>query len=341
MLAVIYVLNILGIEAVGIASVVFTCFSVTPFLLLLVTHLLKTGFYMNWPALATVPRNIKWATFFTTASWNLSGIEQAGTVAEDVKDPQRTFTNSLLPLVGLAIMTYLPPVLVGASATTGAINLDEWQTGFWAEVSYRVGGGALKAVIVLGSVVSAFGLTLSALCTTSHIIAGMALTEAFPGWVGELLCRRHYRFGTYHWAITANTVLTAVFSMLFDFQSLVMIGQFLYSIRMLCVFMSFLLIRQHFPYLERPYRMPITGAKMYALLGMAMLLYVALMCISISQEWSSAVISLTILAASGAFSWYYCTYVRTKDFLGRIVTASVEEDVELTECDREEEDSHL
>ncbi|CAD2222809.1 amino acid permease/transporter [Angomonas deanei] len=239
MLAATFILNLLGIEIVGISSVIITAVTVFPFVAMFVIHLFSTGFYINWASLATIPSNVQWSAFIATASWNLSGLEQAGAVAEDVRQPQHSILRALLALLGLALVTYIPPVLTGVSTTDGPLRLEEWETGFWTQVAHGVGGNGLQMIMTLSSVVSAFGLTLSALCTTSHIIAGMALTEAIPNPLRDYLARRHPRFQTHHYTITLNVALTAVFSTCLDFGPLVMLDQVLYGIRVVFIFLAF------------------------------------------------------------------------------------------------------
>lgn len=320
MLLFVYALNVLGVETVGAASVVLTTLTVAPFVLLFLQQQLSTGFYINWTAVAYIPDSIEWTTFIATASWCLSGLEQAGTVVEEVKDPQRTIISSLIPLMGLAIITYIPPILSGASASSDAIDLSEWTTGYWAEVSYKVGGQPLKAIAVAGGVLSAFGLTLSALCTTTRIIAGVALTEAFPGRVGVWLSQRNERFGTYHWTLTLNALITGLFSTVLGFGSLVKVDQCLYGIRVVVILASFYRFRQLYPHLPRPFRIPFEGWRLHVMMGVALISSVALTVVSLCQEWLTVVLCLAVVAGSVLASVAYCHFYHTRDFAGRIVT---------------------
>ncbi|KAK7194118.1 amino acid permease/transporter [Novymonas esmeraldas] len=320
MLLVTYVLNMLGVEAVGVASVVLTVLTAAPFLLMFLQQQLTTGFYVNWPAVATIPKSVRWTTFISTASWCLSGLEQAGAVVEEVEDPQRTLIGSLIPLMGLAVITYVPPILTGASISTGPIDLSEWTTGYWTQVSFQVGGDVLKFITVAGGILSAFGLSLSALCTTTRIISGMALTEAFPGEVGVWLSRRNMRFGTYHWTLTLNTILTGIFSTVLGFGVLVQVDQCIYGIRVIAIIISFYRFRTLYPHLPRPFRIPFGGWRLHLMMGVALASSAALVIISLCEETLTVVLCAAVVGGSCLASLLYCHFVRRHDFAGRIVT---------------------
>ncbi|KPA76971.1 putative amino acid permease/transporter [Leptomonas pyrrhocoris] len=320
MLTLTFLLNMFGVETVGVASVVLTVLTVVPFVLMFLKQQLDSHFYVNWPAVTYVPTDsMNWPMFLATASWCLSGLEQAGSVVEDIKDPQRTIIGSLIPLMGLAFITYIPPIITGASVSHGAIDLSQWTTGYWAEVSYQVGGTPLKVITVAGSVLSAFGLTLSALCTSTRILSGMALTEAFPGRVSEWLSFRSARYGTYPWTLILNTALTAVFSSVLTFGALVKIDQCLYGIRVIVILISFYRIRHLYPHLQRPFRIPLDGWKLHAMMGVATASYVVLTVVS-AWEVEVAILCTVVVAVAFVAAFLYCHFYRQHDFLGRVVT---------------------
>lgn len=317
-----FVLNLLGIEAVGIASVVLTVVTVSPFVLMFLIQQFSNKFYLNWKFISYIPASVDWVTFITTASWNLSGLEQAGAVAEEIQNPQSTIIQALIPLLGLACMTYAPPILIGASTGEGPLNLDEWQTGYWSDVSFRVGGQALRYMMIVGSILSAFGLTLAAICTTTSLIGGMAQTEVFPGYPGRWLSQRNKRFGSYHWALTVNTVLTALFSCLLDFGPLVKMDQFLYGLRVCMIFVAFFIFRRKYPKLHRPYRIPLDGWKLYVVFAAPTLSFAALAGIGAAADTQAAIICLSTLGGCIAVSVAYCFLYHKHDFAGRIVTVA-------------------
>nr|CCM13620.1 amino acid permease/transporter, putative [Leishmania guyanensis] len=320
MLLFAYGLNLLGVEAVGVTSVVLTILTVAPFILMFLQQQLTTGFYVNWPAVGYIPASVEWTTFISTASWCLSGLEQAGTVVEEVEDSEHTIIRSLVSLIGLAIITYIPPIITGASVSREPLDLSQWKTGYWTVVSFKVGGDVLKFITVVGSVLSAFGLTLSALCTTTSIISGIALTEAFPGKLGVWFSRRNERFGTYHWTLTFNTVLTGLFSTVLSFGSLVLVDQCLYGIRVVVIVISFYRFRQLYAHLPRPFRIPFDGWRLHLMMGVAVASAVVLTIISLFQEKLTVILCVAVVACSCLVSFVYCHFFHRHDFAGRIVT---------------------
>eukprot|EP00796_Vickermania_ingenoplastis_P004849 gene4849-3475_t len=323
-------LNILGVQAVGLTSVLLSVLTLSPFLLMLVIHMIKSKMYFNTEAIDFVPPNINWTLFIATVSWNVSGLEQAGALAEEVENPQKTMIRALVPLIFLFMLTYIPPILVGASTWSGPINLDEWTTGFWTAVSYRTAGEPLKIVLLIGSILSGFGLTLSSLCTTSRLIAGTALTEAIPGKIGTWLCTRNRRFGTYHWAIIFNFMMTGVFCSFFDFGPLVQADQVLYGIRLAAIYYALWRCRALYPHLPRPFRVPLQGWTLNSMVLFSMLLSLALAVLSMVGDMQTVIISTSIIAGSTLLSWVYCFFFHKEEFLGRVVTVAETEAMCIT-----------
>ncbi|RNF13512.1 putative amino acid permease/transporter [Trypanosoma conorhini] len=324
MLFLTYVLNILGIQAVGMTSIMLTVITIIPFLVMFTMFLANNAFYLNWPAISYVPSTIDWPTFITTASWNLCGLEQAASVSEEVKAPDRTIVRALFPLLGLAFLTYIPPILTGASVKKGPPLLSEWTTGYWSVVAEKIGGSPLQVFLVIGSGFSAFGLMLSSLCTTTQTIAGVAFTEVFPGPVNRILYRRNERFGTYHWTTTINALITGLFSVFFDFGPLVKTDQVLYGIRVVLIFLSFFIIRYRYPHLSRPFRLPLEGYKLGVLL-IPTLLFVALTVVATMEDVQTVIINISVVAGTILLSFIYCYLIRKGEFYGRVVTEAVDE----------------
>lgn len=177
-------------------------------------------------------------------------------------------------------------------------------------------------VTIIGSVLSAFGMTLSTLCTTSRMLAGMATTGIFPWKIGSWLSKRNKRFDTYHWAITLNTVLTALFSTLLDFGPLVKIDQFLYGIRVIMVFLAFFQFRRRYPLLSRPFKIPIYGWKLYVIFALPFCAFLALTVISMIKDVETVVFCVSIVSAMGLLSWLYCYFIHKSNFLGQIITVA-------------------
>ncbi|ORC88562.1 putative amino acid permease/transporter [Trypanosoma theileri] len=319
MLLFTYILNIIGVKTVGWVSVAVSVATVVPVSLLFVLHLFQTGFYLNWPAISFIPDEIDWPTFIATASWNLCGLEQVATVTEETKTPHKTIMRALIPLMGLAFLTYIPPILTGASTRKGLPDISEWTTGYWAEVALTVGGIPLQVLVVVASAFSAFGLTMSALCTTTQVIAGTALTGVFPEPIGRILYQRNKRFGTYHWTLTINALITGIFGIVLDFGPLVKVDQVLYGVRIVMLYMSFVIIRYRYPHLDRPYRVPLEGYQLLIFI-IPGLLFTALTVVAMMEDTQTIIVNVSVLVGSFVISGIYCTFIHKEEFHGGIVT---------------------
>ncbi|EAN94753.1 putative amino acid permease/transporter [Trypanosoma cruzi] len=324
MLFVTYILNLTGVRAVGMVSVMLTVATIVPFVLMFSMHLFKNNFYLNWPAISFIPANIDWSTFISTASWNLCGLEQVATVTEEVKTPHRTIIRALVPLLGLCYLTYIPPILTGSSSKKGPPDISKWKTGYWSYVAYSVGGSPLQVLLIMGSFFSAFGMMISSLCTTSQVIAGVAYTEVFPGPVNRILYQRNKRFGTYHWTLTINALITGLFSVFLDFGLLVKSDQVLYGIRVVVIFLSFLIIRHRYPHLSRPFRLPLEGYKLGVMI-FPLLLFMALTVVAMMEDTQKVTVNLLVIGGTLVLSFIYCFFIRKGEFFGRVVTETVEE----------------
>lgn len=325
MLFLTYVLNVLGIQAVGSASITLSICTMVPFLIMFTMHICKTNFYLNWPAISYIPKNIDWSLFITTASWNLCGMEQAATVSEEVKTPHKTIIRALLPLLGLAYLTYIPPILLGASVEKGPPDLSKWEIGYWSHIGKSLGGIPLQIVVVVASGLSAFGLLLSSLCTSSHVIAGVAGTEAFPGFVNRILYKRNSRFGTHHWTITVNAFITGLFGIFFEFGPLVKTNQVLYGIRIMMIILCFFIMRRRYPHLNRPFRVPLEGYKTLVLI-VPFILFFALTIVAMVADTTSIIVNLSVLAGVTVLSFIYVHFFKNDGFYGRVVTEPFDEE---------------
>ena len=319
MLLVSMVLNIAGIEAVGSASVIATFLSVAPFLAMFFISLVKQGGYVNWHNIGAIPNNVQWATFLPTVSWNLSGLEQAGSVAEEIDDPQRTIMKSMIPLMLLAYLTYIPPVIAGVSQTHGDEDWNKWKTGYWANVADQIAGNWFKIFTVAGGSISAMSLAVSSVCATSRNLAGIAETGAFPTAVNDFLTAVHPRFLTPYRAIVVNTAVTGLFATFLSFGTLVKIDQFCYGIRVLMIFLTVVRLRYIYPDLPRPFKIPLSDGKLVLALAVPMIFSIALTVLCMLADSETFYLSVGTLVVSTIVAFFYCRLVKPDGFDGKIV----------------------
>jgi amino acid transporter len=111
------------------------------------------------------------------AMWNYMGWDNASTIATEVERPQRTYPRAMLAVVALVSLTYIVPV--GAMWMTG-LAPSAWETGSWAEIASMVGGPVLRIGLVLGGMISAFGMFNALVMSYSRLPLAMAQDGMLP-----------------------------------------------------------------------------------------------------------------------------------------------------------------
>eukprot|EP00744_Colponema_vietnamica_P011386 GILI01016014.1.p1 GENE.GILI01016014.1~~GILI01016014.1.p1 ORF type:complete len:437 (+),score=57.05 GILI01016014.1:69-1379(+) len=332
--AVSCVLNILGIQAVGFASIAIAAMSLCPFALMFVIHMVRTGGYVNVSNILSSYTmggskqghitGAQLSSLLPALTWNLSGLEQAGSLAEDVKDPQRSFIKAALITIGLAWLSYIPPV-VAAVSRHGVAREDWglWVAGYWNTVAMDIGGRPLYWLTVAGGVFSMFGLLLSAVCLTSRLLVGIGEAGAFPRPVSTILQGQNKRFATPHWSIIINTIFTGICAVSLDFSSLVAIDQALYGIRILLIFMACIKLRYAYPTLDRPFKIPLSADT----LTLALSGPIAYCCIvtiaSVSGSRSTQLGFAALMLFLFSISHMYVRVARPFGFDGRVLAVEV------------------
>ena len=117
------------------------------------------------------------------AMWNYMGWDNASTIAQEVERPQRTYPKAMIAAVVLVSLTYVLPFLAvyftGIPASTFADD------GSWATVAGLIGGKILgfewlRFLIVLGGMMSAFGMFNALVMSYSRLPLAMARDGMLP-----------------------------------------------------------------------------------------------------------------------------------------------------------------
>ena len=256
MIATCALLNIKGIEQIGSSGGTVMVLSVLPFALLFAAQCYYgEGLdYTHWSD--SVP-NTNWWVFIPLISWNFSGFENAGHVVEEVAVPGYALIRALVYLLALSQLVYGLPLLAGVSSLGDETNnFMSWEEGHWVTISRNVGGIWLERCMMLGGVVSAFGFTLCALCTTSRAFQGMCLLGCFADNINTRFGEMHSTFRTPANAIALNAVVTFILTATLTFDVLVIIEQVLYASRLIAVLISAVVLRYRHPTLPRPFSIP-------------------------------------------------------------------------------------
>ncbi len=293
------VLNLAGIHAVGLTS--FWLFLVLsgPFALIVLIAPFKAGALAH---VATAPATTTIGLLGGTlvAMWNYMGWDNASTIARGVERPDRTYPRAMFVSVALVAFTYLLPVL--AVWITG-LPSSAFQTGSWATVAGLVGGNWLRALLVLGGMVSGFGIFNALVMSYSRLPLAMAQDGMLPRvflkvhpktkapWVAILVCAAG-------WALCLGL----------GFQSLVTLDILLYGASLALEFAALVALRIREPKLHRPFRVPggLTGA---ILVGVFPTVLLALALVRSHRETVFGMNGLTfgILAILVGFAAFYAT----------------------------------
>lgn len=321
------VVNIFGVELVGSFSVGVMIITIMPFFLMFSLQLYQG---LDWDRIAEVPSEVNWALFLPVVAWNFSGFDSSGNVIEEVQDPHSTFIRALLLMIGAALVTYVPPILAGASAEgLKDIPFSEWGDGYWVKVGEAIGGRPMASIILLGGTISTVGLMITLLATTSRSLAGMGSINAFPRMISQWISVYDSN-GTPTRATIVNTLFTAFLAISLTFQSLVMIDQVLYALRLLLILSCFLKLRLTQPFLIRPYSAPggIVAAFVWAGVPIAFSLYLMIMIMK-GGGLGLLLSSITAIFGVALISYVTIQYFRPEGFEGRLVEEYEDADTQV------------
>jgi amino acid transporter len=255
-LAICTAVNIRGARAVGMSSVVFSLALLSPFAIMIV----------GASILPTVPRQdanvgeLDLLGGILIAMWNYMGWDNSSTLAGEVEQPQRTYPLAMIAALALVALTYVLPIMAVSHI---GIARSEWTTGAWAGVAGVVAGRWLEIGMIVGGMLSAFGMLNALIMSYTRIPAVLA----DDGYLPAILARRNRRTG----APTVSILVCAVgwgLALNLGFQRLLQIDLLLYGLSLILEFIALFALRLREPHLHRPYRVPggLAGA---ALVGVA------------------------------------------------------------------------
>jgi amino acid transporter len=209
--------------------------------------------------------------------WNYMGWDNASTIATEVRRPQKTYPKAMLIAVIVVSATYILPF--AAMWMTG-ISSAAFETGSWADLAGMVGalvggpvaGRVFRAALVLGGMMSAFGMFNALVMSYSRLPLAMAQDGMLPAWFGKLHPKTRAPW-------VAILVLASAWAMCLGlgFERLVTLDIMLYGLSLSLEFVALIALRIKEPNLRRPFRVPggmagavLVGVCPVLLLGFAM-----------------------------------------------------------------------
>ncbi len=240
-------LNIAGVKVVSTTSLWLFFLLSSPFLLIVLLSPLKIGVLAN-AVTAPTTSNVDMIGGLLIAMWNYMGWDNASTIATEVERPQRTYPRAMLAAVGIVSLSYIIPV--AAMWMTG-LAPSAWETGSWADIAGMLGGPLLRIGLILGGMISGFGMFNALVMSYSRLPLAMAQDGMLP----KVFARLHPRSRAPWVAIVFLAVCWALCLGL-GFERLVTIDILLYGASLALEFAALIWLRFREPELPRPFRVP-------------------------------------------------------------------------------------
>jgi amino acid transporter len=263
--------NLASAKAVGEQSAVMTALLLAPFAVLTALAFFAaraSSVHHSAPAVSVVAAP-DLAGGILVAMWNNMGWDNASTIAGEVDRPQRTYPIAVLTAVALVVLAYVVPM---AAMLAAGVDPSGWDTGSWVDVARVYGGAPLAVAVVVGGMVSAFGM-FNALCLS---YARLPAVLAEDGYLPRVLARRFAKNDA-PWVAVLACALGWTLSLGLSFERLVSLDILLYGTSLVLEFVALVVLRVREPDLARPFRVPggMAGAAVLGL-GPTALLAVAL-----------------------------------------------------------------
>ncbi|MGO8992796.1 MAG: APC family permease [Polyangiaceae bacterium] len=302
------VCNLASAKVVGEESAVMTGLLLAPFAILAALALLS---HSGAPAPAPVPAPSHegaapdLAGGILVAMWNNMGWDNASTVAGEVDRPQRTYPIAVLTAVALVVLAYVIPM---AAMLAAGVDPTGWDTGSWVDVARVYGGAPLAVAVVVGGMVSAFGM-FNALCLS---YARLPVVLAEDGYLPRIFARRFPKNDA-PWVAVIACALMWTLSLGLSFERLVSLDILLYGTSLVLEFVALVVLRVREPELPRPFRAP-GGMAGAVLLGLGPLALLAVALVKNADERVMGVNALVFGGGVMVLGWiaYAATAARSR-----------------------------
>ncbi|HEV2297634.1 MAG TPA: APC family permease [Candidatus Acidoferrales bacterium] len=247
MVVVCALMNIAGVRVVGETSLWLFFLLSAPFAILVLLAPLKVGalaMAVTTPATSSVGL----LGGILIAMWNYMGWDSASTIAGEVERPQRAYPRAMMLAVGVVSLSYILPVT--AAWATG-LEASAFETGSWADFAAMLGGPLLRLALVLGGMMSAFGMFNALVMSYSRLPLAMARDGMLP----KVFSRLHRRTGA-PWVAIMVCAAGWACCLGLGLDRLVTLDILLAGSSVVLEFAALIALRIEEPGLPRPYRVP-------------------------------------------------------------------------------------
>ncbi|MHB8652467.1 MAG: APC family permease [Terriglobia bacterium] len=240
-------LNLAGIRMVGLTSLWLFFLLSSPFALIVLLAPFEVGALAHAQT-APVTSTVGLLGGMLVAIWNFMGADNASTIAGEVDRPQHTYPRAMITAVIIISLSYILPVL--AVYATG-LPAGAFETGSWADVAGLMAGKWLRVALVLGGMMSGFGMLNALVMSYSRLPLAMAqdgmLPRAFAKvhpktrapWVAIITCAAG-------WALCLGL----------GFERLVTLDIMISGASLALEFIALVVLRIREPHLPRQFRVP-------------------------------------------------------------------------------------
>ncbi len=306
--------NLFGAKAVGDGSVLLGVLLLSPFIAITVVALFRHSAFAAHTATAAVNKD-GFLTAIIVAMWNYMGWDNASTVAGEVENPQKTYPRVMMITLVVIVISYMIPI---AAVWVTHLAPAEWSTGSWSKIAGMVVGPWLGAALLIGSMISTFGIVNSLTLSYSRLPLAMADAGDAP----KIFCRKLSN-GAPWVSIAACGLLwsTVLIALKGNFDRLLMLDILLYGASLMLEFIALVVLRVREPQLARPFKIP-GGLLVATLLGIPPTALLALAFIRNRNEQLGPISSLNlglIFMAAGVV--FYFLAVRWRKPLARAADA--------------------
>ncbi len=264
--AVCAALNVAGIKVVATTSVWLFFLLSAPFAIIVLLAPWKYGALAQAVITPTTSR-VDLIGGLLVAMWNYMGWDNASTIAAEVDQPQRTYPRAILAAVLLVVVSYVLPV--GAMALT-RLSPAAWETGSWADIANLLGGPWLRIWLVLGGMMSAFGMFNALVMSYSRLPYAMAQDGMLPRIFARVTERSKAP-----WVSIVVLATGWALCLGLGFERLVTLDILIYGASLLLEFVALVVLRFTEPDLPRPFKIPggIFGVVLTGMLPMGLLVF--------------------------------------------------------------------
>jgi amino acid transporter len=154
----------------------------------------------------------------------------------------------MMAAVALVSLTYILPV---AAVSMTKLSPAAWETGSWADIAGLIGGPLLRIGLVLGGMMSAFGMFNALVMSYSRLPLAMAQDGMLPAVFSKVTKR-----SAAPWVAILVLATGWALCLGLGFERLVTIDILVYGTSMLLEFIALIVLRVKEPDLPRPFKVP-------------------------------------------------------------------------------------